>query len=106
MYRVGLEGILGFRKRGDTLFIEPRVPASWPGYTIQYRYGRSLYEIVVSNAVGAAGGPVEVTIDGRVSEGTGIPLVDGGERHTVVVRCHPEPSEVEFHHHPTGQRLA
>ena len=28
MYRVGLEGILGFSKRGDTLFIEPRAPAA------------------------------------------------------------------------------
>jgi cyclic beta-1,2-glucan glucanotransferase len=41
MYRVGLEGILGFTKRGDTLFIEPRAPTSWPGYTIEYRYGGS-----------------------------------------------------------------
>jgi cyclic beta-1,2-glucan synthetase len=86
MYRVGLEGILGFRKRGDTLFIEPRAPASWPGYTIEYRYGRSLYVIVVTTEGGAGRGPLEVAIDGRVSEGAGIPLVDDGERHTVVVR--------------------
>jgi cyclic beta-1,2-glucan synthetase len=86
MYRVGLEGILGFKKRGDTLFIEPRVPASWPEYTIEYRYGKSLYVIVVRNEGGGAGEMVEVTIDGRALEGTGIPLVDDGERHTVVVR--------------------
>jgi cyclic beta-1,2-glucan synthetase len=53
MYRVGLEGILGFTKRGDTLFIEPRAPASWPGYTIQYRYGKSQYVISVKNGHGA-----------------------------------------------------
>jgi cyclic beta-1,2-glucan synthetase len=86
MYRVGLEGILGFRKRGDRLFIEPRVPASWSGYTIEYRYGKSLYVIVVNDEGGAGRGAVEVTIDGRVSEGAGIPLIDDGERHTVTVR--------------------
>ena len=85
MYRVGLEGILGFRKRGDKLFIEPRAPASWPEYTIEYRYGRSLYVIVVRNDGDGAGEALEVTIDGRVSLGPGIPLVDDGERHTVVV---------------------
>ncbi|MEA2712468.1 MAG: cyclic beta,2-glucan synthetase, partial [Gemmatimonadales bacterium] len=86
MYRVGLEGILGFRKRGDKLFIEPRAPASWPEYTIEYRYGKSLYVIVVRNDADGAGEALEVTIDGRVSLGPGIPLVDDGERHTVVVR--------------------
>src|ERR1041385_4914502 len=30
MYRVGLEAILGFTKRGDTLRIEPCVPRDWP----------------------------------------------------------------------------
>src|SRR3954451_17054866 len=67
MYRVGLEGILGFRKRGDTLFIEPRAPAAWTEYTIEYRHGRSLYVIVVHNGKGGESGAPEVTIDGRVS---------------------------------------
>lgn len=86
MYRVGLEGILGFKKRGDTLFIEPRVPASWPGYTIEYRYGRSLYVIEVMALNGVGQGSFEITMDGRVLEGPGIPLVDHGEKHTVGVR--------------------
>ncbi len=85
MYRVGLEGILGFTKRGDRLFIEPRAPASWPGYTIEYRYGKSVYEIVVRNEAGAAWGAVELTVDGSSTNGAGIPLVDDGERHQVTV---------------------
>jgi cyclic beta-1,2-glucan synthetase len=85
MYRVGLEGILGFRKRGDTLFIEPRVPASWPGYSIEYRYGGSLYVIVVRNENGTGLGAVEVAVDGRVLPDGGIPLVDDNQRHEVTV---------------------
>jgi cyclic beta-1,2-glucan synthetase len=87
MYRVGLEGILGFRKRGDTLFIEPRAPATWRAYTIEYRHGRSLYVIVVHNGDGAGDGGLEVTIDGRASPEGEIPLVDDGGRHEVAVRA-------------------
>ena len=86
MYRVGLEGILGLRKRGNTLFIEPRAPTAWPEYTIEYRFGGSLYVIVVRNEGGGTGGAVEVTVDGRVSEDGGIQLVDDGQRHAVDVR--------------------
>jgi len=61
MYRVGLEGILGFTKRGDRLFIEPRAPTSWAGYTIEYRYGTSVYVIEVKNPTGLLSEGVEVT---------------------------------------------
>jgi cyclic beta-1,2-glucan synthetase len=86
MYRVGLEGILGFRKRGETLFIEPAAPASWREYTIEYRHRKSVYTIVVSHDGEGWRGPVEVAVDGQISSGGGIPLVDDGERHTVLVR--------------------
>jgi cyclic beta-1,2-glucan synthetase len=93
MYRVGLEGILGFQKRGDTLFIEPRAPTSWPEYTIEYRHGKSVYTIVVSNEGEGWRGPVEVAVDGQVSSSGAVPLVDDGQPHTVTVRCHAEHSE-------------
>ncbi|MBA3318489.1 MAG: cyclic beta 1-2 glucan synthetase [Gemmatimonadales bacterium] len=82
MYRVGLEAILGFVKRGDTLFIRPCVPAAWPEFTIQYRYGASLYTIVARR--GGAGVAAGVTLDGRALEGPGIPLVDDGATHEVL----------------------
>jgi len=85
MYRVGLEGILGLRKRGDTLFIEPRAPVAWKEYTIEYRYGGSLYAIVVRNEGGVEGNMVEVKVDGRISPDGGIQLVDDGARHEVTV---------------------
>ena len=85
MYRVGLEGILGLTKRGDTLFIEPRAPAAWRKYTIEYRHGGSLDVIVVHNG-GGVRGPATLTIDGRPPDVPGIPLVDDGERHVVEVR--------------------
>jgi cyclic beta-1,2-glucan synthetase len=93
MYRVGLEGILGLKKRGDMLFVEPRAPAAWREYIIEYRHGRSLYVIVVHKESAAPRGAGRVTIDGRGSDGRGIPLVDDGGRHVVEVRHEAEAAE-------------
>jgi cellobiose phosphorylase len=81
---VGLEGILGLEKRGDTLFVTPRAPSAWPEYTIEYRHGASLYVIVVRSE-GTGEGLPALTIDGAPA-GPGIPLVDDGRQHAVVVR--------------------
>ncbi len=92
MYRVGLEGILGLRKHGATLFIEPCAPTTWPGYTIEYRFGQSLYAIEVHQEDGATTGTVELTLDGRSLPAPGIPLVDDGKRHEVRVRAVRRPT--------------
>ena len=84
MYRVGLETILGFSKRGDALRIEPRVPAHWKEYAIDYRYGASVYSIKVQIG-GAAGRATVVTLDGRELSDGDIPLLDDGRGHEVVV---------------------
>ena len=86
MYRVGLEAILGFRKQGATLRIDPCVPASWPEITIEYRYGTSRYVIVVHSPGAIRGNGAEATLDGVALEHGAIPLVDDGRRHEVVVR--------------------
>ncbi|HEX2091469.1 MAG TPA: hypothetical protein VHG28_03665, partial [Longimicrobiaceae bacterium] len=85
-YRVGLEAILGFTKRGDTLLVEPCVPAAWPEFSIEYRFGGALYAITVHDPGGIRGGEAEVSLDGRILEGATIPLVDDGARHEVLVR--------------------
>ncbi|MEO8562699.1 MAG: glucoamylase family protein [bacterium] len=86
MYRVALETILGFTRRGDTLAITPRVPASWPQYSIEYRFGGSLYTIVVHQGDGTADEALEVSVDGAVLEVPVVPLVDDGRPHEVLVR--------------------
>ncbi|HJU90283.1 MAG TPA: glucoamylase family protein [Gemmatimonadaceae bacterium] len=86
MYRVGLEGILGFTRRGEQLTIRPRVPRQWPEFTIEYRFGRSLYVCVVQQPGELRDGEVEVCIDGQELDGGVIMLVDDGARHDVVVR--------------------
>jgi cellobiose phosphorylase len=84
MYRVGLEGILGLEKRGNALHLQPRAPASWQEYGIEYRFGGSTYAITVRRDPAAAS--VVATVDGTDSPDGSIPLVDDGRRHEVVVR--------------------
>jgi cyclic beta-1,2-glucan synthetase len=85
MYRVALEAILGFRKEGDTLRIEPSVPRAWPGYSIQYRHGSSVYTIEVRVSRAEKRRATRVTVDGVRIKGDAVPLVDDGNSHAVVV---------------------
>ena len=49
MYRAGLEGILGIRREGAFLVIDPCIPAAWPGFEATVKVGSSHYEIRVEN---------------------------------------------------------
>jgi cyclic beta-1,2-glucan synthetase len=91
MYRVGVEALLGFVKRGDTLYLNPCVPAAWPGFTIEYRYGRSHYTIVVQRS-SQAGAGAEIAVDGVTRQTPGIPLVDDGAAHQVRVTLAAPPT--------------
>jgi cyclic beta-1,2-glucan synthetase len=86
MYRVGLEAILGFTKRGNSLTIKPRVPQAWPEISIEYRFGTSVYAITVADPhlVGVNGAVIQ--IDGKPAPGDAIALVDDGARREVTVQ--------------------
>jgi cyclic beta-1,2-glucan synthetase len=82
MYRVALESMLGFKQRGEMLFIEPCIPASWKEFTIDYRVGASTYEVTIENPDGLESGAVELTVDGNTGQ-KGIRLVDDGKHHRI-----------------------
>lgn len=46
-YKVGIEDILGFNKKGDKLEINPHVPSTWDKYEITYKYMDTVYNITV-----------------------------------------------------------
>ncbi|MEP6990885.1 MAG: glucoamylase family protein [bacterium] len=84
-YRAAVEGLLGFRKRGDRLFIAPCIPAAWEGYGIRYRHGATTYDIRVENPQHASTGVASITLDGSVLPDQAIPLSDDGADHIVSV---------------------
>ncbi|UCC73915.1 MAG: phosphorylase, partial [Gemmatimonadota bacterium] len=86
LYRAGLEWILGFRKRGDALCIDPCIPHGWRRFEITYRHGGSLYRITVENPKGVCRGVSEVSLDGTPLPGDAlVPLSDDGRDHLVRV---------------------
>ena len=83
MYRAGLESILGLRRHGATFEMNPCIPSSWPDYSIVWRFGRTRYEIAVSNPEGRCQGIAEAELDGTPVDPRAIPLVDDGGTHQV-----------------------
>jgi cellobiose phosphorylase len=85
LYRVAVEAILGFRLAGDSLRVEPCVPASWPGYQITYRHRSTTYRIRVDNAAGTGARVRSVTVDGQPAPEGVVALRDDGRTHEVLV---------------------
>ncbi|MFI0472005.1 GH36-type glycosyl hydrolase domain-containing protein [Halomonas sp. HMF6819] len=79
MYRAGVEGMLGLRRRGQTLVIAPCLPNAWWGFEAQVRIADTSYAIRVDQVEEEAStravlddsplslslGPVTVPLDGR-----------------------------------------
>jgi len=81
MYRLGLEAILGIRRVGQALQINPCIPKSWTGYQVMYREGETTFQIRVENPSGVSRGVRQVTLDGKVLPGNEIPLLRDGNQH-------------------------
>jgi len=72
--------------RGDQLWIDPVIPAAWPGYSLRYRHGQTIYEIQVENPHHCERGVDWVEMDGRRLGGKVIQLERELVKHRVVVR--------------------
>ena len=87
MYRLGLEAILGFKKIGDTLHIDPVIPPAWDGFEIRYQHKGSVYLIEVHNPEHVACHVRQMLLDGQPLNDGSIPLVDDQQEHQG--RCDP-----------------
>jgi len=87
MQRVGVEYILGIRKEGALLTIDPCVPRSWTDYEVAMRFGSARYDIKIVNASAVSSGVVSATLDGRAiaARPVRVALEDDGAVHVVHV---------------------
>jgi cyclic beta-1,2-glucan synthetase len=87
LYRAGLESILGIRIAGNELAIEPCIPRAWRRFDVEYRHGRSLYRITVTNPFGATCGVSHAELDHLtiLRPPIRIALVDDQAEHTIRV---------------------
>ncbi|MEI9991852.1 MAG: glucoamylase family protein [Rhizomicrobium sp.] len=82
-YRTALERLLGFRKEGESVVLDPCIPRGWPSFEIVYRHGTATYTIAVENPLGVCRGVLSLKLDGEILAGNRIPLADDGKTHAV-----------------------
>ena len=69
MYRAWIEEVLGVQLQNGQLRIHPVIPASWPGFSLTYRHGETIYDIQVKNPEGCESGVAWMELDGvRVTD--------------------------------------
>jgi len=80
MYQLIIESFLGLKRNGNTLYIEPCLPAHWPSTSIHYQFGNTTYEITIIQ------GPQQenkILLDEVSQSGNSIVLKDDLVTHTV-----------------------
>jgi cyclic beta-1,2-glucan synthetase len=90
MYRAGLEGILGIRREGDMLIVDPCIPSDWPGFEAAIKVQATSFDIRVDNAPPGNGRLVwQAVLDGEPmrSSSAGAPRMRlDGLHHTLDLR--------------------
>jgi len=94
MYRAGVEGILGIRREGDFLIVEPCIPAAWPGFEATVNVGSGRYEVRVYTLSDSEQEAEHAVLDGLpadcVKGRVRIPL--GGGTHNLSMSVRPRES--------------
>jgi cyclic beta-1,2-glucan synthetase len=85
MYRLGVERMLGLNRVGDNLQIRPCTPKDWPEYQLNYRFGKTMYHILVINKQKARQKSNQFVMDGRTLSDENIPLIDDGKTHEILI---------------------
>ncbi len=88
-FKAGLEFILGFKKRGDMIYINPCIPNYWEGFQISYKYRSTKYRIKVDNPDKVSSGVNYITLDGTKVKTEGIKLINDENEHEITVIMGP-----------------
>jgi cellobiose phosphorylase len=86
LYRLIIESLLGLQRQAGRLRITPCIPDDWTRYSLNYRFGDTVYRIDVMQTWAADGiGRCRVTLDGAKQDDQSVPLVDDRVEHVVDV---------------------
>jgi len=83
MYQAAIQALLGLRRRGDTISIEPCIPTVWPGYSIDWRIDGTRYRFTVTNPDHHSRAVASAELDGVAVDHRAIPLRKDGVEHEV-----------------------
>jgi cyclic beta-1,2-glucan synthetase len=90
MYRLIVESLLGLRLEVDRLYFEPRLPSTWNGFKVHYRFRETVYHIEILQVPDETA-ETTVMVDGVVQTGMYIPLIDDHKEHSAEVKSHSLP---------------
>lgn len=88
MYQAGIEGILGLRREGDVLVVEPCLPADWPGFAATVTLGNAVCRIDVRQSRDSDDADLVSMLDGvrmPVSERSVRIPIDGASHDLVLI---------------------
>ena len=77
------EFILGIKPDYEGLNIDPCLPSTAHEYEVTRKFRGGEYHIIVKNPEGREKGVKQITVDGKVIDGTIVPCLEG--KHEVVV---------------------
>jgi len=91
MYRLIVESLLGLRIEVDRLYFAPRLPSTWNGFKVHYRFRKTVYHIAILREPDA-NAETTVIVDGFAQTGTYVSLVDDQKEHNAEVKFRSAPS--------------
>jgi cellobiose phosphorylase len=76
--------ILGIRPDYDGLFVDPCIPAEWPGFTVVRKFRGATLNITVKNESHSCKGVKVLTVDGKAIAGNVVPVFADSKTHEIV----------------------
>lgn len=85
LYLAGLNYILGFKKEGEKIRINPTIPEEWEKYEIKYLYGDTEYNIIVRNPNHKQSGVKNIYFDNNLISSREIELKNDKQNHKIEI---------------------
>jgi cellobiose phosphorylase len=83
MYQAAIQALLGLRRHGSTMSVNPCIPTVWPEFSMSWTFGGTSYRITVVNPEHQGCGPRTAELDGVMVDPDAIPLRDDGAAHDI-----------------------
>jgi cyclic beta-1,2-glucan synthetase len=85
MYQAAIRALLGLRRHGATISVEPCVPTMWPEYSLVWTVNGTRYRFTVTNPEHQSQGVASAHLDGVAVDPRAIPLHTDGAEHDVTL---------------------
>jgi cyclic beta-1,2-glucan synthetase len=85
MYQAAIQALLGLRRQGATISVDPCIPTVWPEYSIEWTLGATRYRFTVTNPEHHSQGVASADLDGVAVDPRAIPLREDGGIHEVSI---------------------